>query len=130
LDLACRAVGYITLTPLKGESLALFDEAFLEKVPASFSEPGHVLGYFPQCALHLAVAPSQRTVEVRLPDFSIMVLPASGLRGEETVSALGTGRGMFLERGPAARTELAAIAETMMSVDRRRVFMRFFAALA
>ena len=30
--------------------------------------------YLPQWALHLVVAPAQGTVEVRLPDFSIMAL--------------------------------------------------------
>jgi hypothetical protein len=63
---------------------------------------------------------------VRLPDFSIMVLPVSTLRGEEMLSELG-GRGMFLERGPEARTEVAAMAEITRSVDKRIVFIGFFA---
>ncbi len=65
---------------------------------------------------------------VRLPflttiDFSA-VLP-----GAEYAGSVFTGRGIFLERGPAATADVIARTEMTMSEERRRVFMGFMGAL-
>jgi hypothetical protein len=86
--------------------------------------PGLSLSYLPQWALHFGDAPSHTTVMVRLPVLTTIVFSAV-LPGAEYAGSVFTGRGIFLERGPAAIADVIAMTEITMSEERRSVFMGF-----
>lgn len=121
-------VDWLTCSPLlrpERRTLAFSEEgAWKKSAPGAARAAGASTSYLPQWALHFGDAPSHTTVVVRLPVLTTMVFSAV-LPGAEYAGSLFTGRGIFLERGPAATADVMARTEMTMRDERRRGFMGF-----